>query len=228
MVKLFELNPSTRMVDLDKEWISTIKEFRTILKRDKGSPGDVQGRNKQQAMREFTFIYHYCDYRSQFINYSHKDRLKKALKNAELDENLDIKKDEELMQAIEVYKALQETPALKILTELLEGIHVGYKVVNKIRTDLEEKLDSLDVETMVEEKVGGKTIYVDPLVRIKNRLDSIIDVANQLPKTLKTIEDLSDKIKKELSDAPNLRGAAQKGVREDSGSNFSGLPKITQ
>lgn len=101
-------------VDLNREWISTIREFKALLVRDKGSKGDTGGRKKLQAQREFTFIYHYCDYRSTFTNYSEKDRRTNALKNAGFKEDFDINKDEELCQAVEVYKALQETPAVKI------------------------------------------------------------------------------------------------------------------
>ena len=56
-LRLFTLNPATFLVDLDKEWISTIKEFKVILVRDKGAKGDTQARKKLQAQKEFTFHY---------------------------------------------------------------------------------------------------------------------------------------------------------------------------
>jgi len=212
---IFELNQDTFLVELRKENLSTIKEFATLIKRDKGGPGDTQARKKMKATKEFTFIYHYCSYKSEFINYSERDRRKKALINAELDPNLKIEEDNDLMAAIEVFKVLQETASLKMLNEIREGLHVSYKVVKKIRQDLEKQLDVLDIDELQEVQEGGKIKLVDPIARIKDRLDMIISTAKELPKTLKSIDELEETVKKELSNAPNLRGGSTKGTMED-------------
>lgn len=214
-LRLFTLHPTTFLVELDKEWISTIKEFKALIVRDKGVKGDTQARKKLQAQREFTFIYHFCDYRSQFWNYSEKDRYVKALKNAELDVKLDITKDKELQEAVEVYKALQETPALELLTELKDGLHTAKKVVKKIREDLEAKLEAADFDTLEAEMRNGKAVMVDPVEKITTRLQALMNIGNALPKTLTTIKDLEEDVKKELQDSPVLRGGARKGTRED-------------
>ena len=229
-LRLFTLNPATFLVDLDKEWISTIKEFKVILVRDKGAKGDTQARKKLQAQKEFTFIYHYCDYRSQFWNYSEKDRFAKALKNAELDPKTDISKDAELQAAIEVYMALQETPSLELLTELKDGLHTSKKVVKKIREDLEAKLDAADFDEPEVSVKNGKNVLIDPVEKITLRLKALMDIGNALPKTLETIEELEEKVKKELQDAPVLRGGAKKGTREDApfqSSITNPLPNVT-
>lgn len=212
---LFVLNESTFLVELNKEWISTIKEFRALIKRDKGIKGDTQARQKLKAQKEFTFIYHYCDFRSQYANYSEKERRTNALQNAELEPNLKIEDDPDLLAAVEVYLALQETPALKMLLELKEGIHVGTKVVRKIRESLENKLDEIDLDEVDASKEKDKNSRVDPIERINNRLKMIMETAKQLPDTLESIEELEQKVKKELADAPTLRGGATKGAQED-------------
>lgn len=211
---IFEFDQNTFLVNLRKENLSTIKEFKTLIKRDKGSPGDTQGRLKLKATREFTFIYHYCSYKSEFINYPERQRLQEALKNAELDEKTDIYADKELMEAIEVYRVLQETPALKLMTELLEGLHVSHKVIKKIRQDLERKIDEITVDE-VEVEDGGKTKLVDPIVRLNERLKMIMDTARELPKTLKAITDLQEAVKKEMGEGSRLRGDSTKGTTED-------------
>ncbi len=215
-MNIFVYNPSTFLVELDKNLIASVKEFKALITRDKGIKGDVQARLKLQATREFTFIYHYCDYRSLFINYTEKDRREQALKNAELDPKLKIEKDEELVAAIEVYIALQETPALKMLNSLKEGLHTSRKVVDKVREDLEKTLDNMSLDEIKVEVDGrGKQIIVDPVDRIVTRLTSLINISNTLPKTLTTIEELELKVKTQLADAPQLRGKANKGFRED-------------
>lgn len=207
-IELFKLNPTTRMVDIDKEWISTIKEFKVILKRNKDP-------KKVQATKEFTFVYHYCDYRSQFSNYSHADRYKQALRNAELEPDFKLEKDTELNEAVEVYTALQETEALKLLTELKEGIHTANKVVKKVRQSLEAKLEEADFDTPTIITVGGKSVPVDPVTQITNRLKALMDIANSIPKTLAIIKEQEEEVKRELAEAPMLRGGATKGVREE-------------
>ena len=215
-LKLFTLNPKTRLVDIDKEWISTIKEFREILKRDRGSEGDHDGRMKKQATKEFTFLYHYCDYGSKFINYSEKDKMHQCLLNAELPTGLDISKDELLSKAVFVYKGLQNTASIKLLTELKEGVHTSYKVVKKIRESLEAKLETIDLDEVIEQELGnGKTVRIDPVEQITKRLESLIKISNVLPSTLDAIEQQEERVKLEMADDSTIRGGYNKGVRED-------------
>jgi len=213
------------LVELDKEWISTIKEFKALLVRDKGSKGDTQARKKLQAQKEFTFIYHYCDYRSKFINYSERDRLKHALKNAELAEDIDINKDPELLAAIECYLALQTTPALRLIKSLKEGMHTGHRVVDRIIAYLNKKLDDIEAnEDSLEEKVkevNGKKFLIDPIKEIEEKLSVIMDISGKLPKTLKSIDELEEEVTKELAELPNLKGKAMKGDREDPNKSFN-------
>ena len=149
-IKFFELD-KYRVVDLNKEWISTIKEFKKILTRDKGSKGDVDGRKKLQAIREFTFIYHYCDYASKFGNYSEEDKLSQCISNADLPQDFNYTKDEDLVAAISKYKQIQETPALRILNEAKEGLHSAHRVIRKIRLHLESELANIDLAKLDEE-----------------------------------------------------------------------------
>lgn len=217
MAELFKLGTDF-LVELDKEWISTVKEFKTILVRDKGTKGDGQARKKLQAQKEFTFIYHYCDYRSKFIDYSERDRIKHALKNAELEPNLDIYKDRELSDAIEVYKALQSTPSLKMIKSLKEGIHTGHRVVDRIIDYLNKKLDELEEGGSLEETVktiNGKNVLVDPIKLIEDKLSVIMDISKKLPTTLAALEELEEKVMNELANIPNLKGKVEKGARED-------------
>lgn len=214
-IELFELDSETHMVDLNKVWISTIKEFKVILRRDKGSDGDIDGRRKLQAQKEFTFIYHFCDFKSKFREYSEVDKLSECLRNADLPVDLDIYKDDGLLIAIERYKKFQNTATLKLLNELREGLHTAHKVVRKIRLSLENKLDTIEFEDMVEDDEDSKKKKIDPVLTITNKLTALMQITNQIPAALTSINALEDKVKKELGDDNTIRGDLQKGSRED-------------
>ncbi len=215
-MKLFELDPATRMVNLNKEWISTIKEFKKLITRDKGSEGDADGRKKLRAIREFTFIYHFCDYRSKFVNYSEQDKYLECLRNAELSTELDIEKDPDLLSAIIRYKALQEVPALKVLNELKETLHSAHRVVKKLRDNLEVQLTKLDVIPDDDEDSSAKK--KDPIVVLTNSLTAVMDIANRIPASIKAIEEQEEKVRKELGEENMIRGDAKLGIREEKGS----------
>jgi len=200
IIRFFELN-KYRVVDLDKEWISTIKEFKKILTRDKGSKGDIDGRKKLQATREFTFIYHYCDYASKFSNYSEDDKLKACQLNADLPDDFDYTKDEDIVAAVKKYRDLQETPALKMLAEAREGLHSAHKVIRKIRYYLEEELANLDFSNIIEEdeeEGKNKKKKVDPVTKLTVSLQNLMKLTNEVAPALKTIKELEEEVKLEL------------------------------
>jgi len=212
-LELFVLDDNTRLVDINKPWVSTIKEFKKLITRDKGTIGDREGRRKLQATREFTFIYHYCDYGSKFTNYEEEDKRAACLSNADLDINLDIQKDEDLLNAIVKYKSLQQSPSLTLLNELKEGIHTAHKVVKKVRVNLESKLASMDFDTF--EEGENPRDKVDPITRLTSSLDLLMNLTKRLPETLNAIEALEEKVKKQLSDTNQVRGGAELGIREN-------------
>ncbi len=219
-VELFVIDPATRMVDLNKPWIGTIKEFKKILVRDRGSKNDADGRKKEQATREFTFIFHYCDYASKFSNFSEEDRYKACQMNAELPDNFDFKKDEDLVAAIMKYREMQETPALKILKEAEEGLHSAHRVVAKIRLALESELARIDLTKPLEEDdedfdPKNKKKKADPISKITTLLINLMNVTNQIQPAMENIDALEEMVKKQLGNKQELRGGKTKGERED-------------
>ena len=209
-MELFLIDTRTRLVDINKEWISTIKEFKKLITRSKGEIN--------KPTKEFTFIYHYCDYRSKFANYSEDDKLKYCLKNADLDENTGIESDLDLLTAIIKYKALQKAPSLTFLTEIKEGLHTGIKVVKMIRKRLEDQLIKEKLDEFEVEMIKGKETRIDPVTKLTNSLTSLMRIGRELPDSLAAINELEEKVKKELGDEAGLRGDKQKGEREDKGS----------
>lgn len=186
--ELFTLN-NEYVVELNREWISTIEEFKVLLRRDRGSKGDADGRKKLQVQREFTFIYHYCDFKSQFREYPEHERWQEAMRNAGLDDK-DI--DDAVKAAIDRYKSFQETRSLKIINSAFIGI-------DKLREYFE------DVD-LTEKDLN------DRLVNDSKKLSSNIkDVAG----LLKGLTELEEMVKAELEEKTRIRGDAKRGNRED-------------
>ena len=190
--ELFTLNKEY-MVDINKEWISTIAEFRILLRRDKGSKGDVDGRKKLHAQREFTYIYHYCDFKSQFREFAEMDRRNEALRNAGL-EDKDI--NQGLKDAIERYRTFQNTRGLRVIADAYLGI---------------DKLSAYFRDVDLDER--------DLNVRIVNDSKKLADNISKVASLLKGLSELEDLVKSELEEKGRIRGGAKRGGREDSKSS---------
>jgi hypothetical protein len=94
-------------------------------------------------------------------------------------------------------------------------LHTAHRVIRKIRTSLETKLEAADFDELevVEEK--GKTKIVDPITKMTSSLKALMDLTNQVGPALKNIKELEEEVKKELGEKKALRGDKEKGVRED-------------
>jgi hypothetical protein len=190
---LFKLNEDFE-IEIDKDEIFTIKEFRRILQRDRGSRGDSQGRKKKQAIKEFSFIYNYCDFASPYAEYSEDERFREAATGAGLPSNFieDYKEDRELQQAVAKYFELRETRSLKI-------IRSAYGVIDKIR----EFYDEIDLKLK-----SNSGAYINEPTKVMAGLKT-------LGPTLKELQDLEESVKRELAQTGRLRGGVEKGVEED-------------
>lgn len=207
MPELFSLNDDM-LVDINKEWISTIPEFRRILQRDQGSPGDSQGRKKQHARKEFTLIYHLCDYRSTYENFSSSERQREALRNAELPPDYDI--DPELQAAIDRYHDLRDTESIRIARTLKQSMVVSRRVTESLIDRMERYIIAISEDDHQEE---GTLIQLgDGLIDTFTKLNKLI---KDLPSLTRTITDLETTIKAEMQSEGALRAGAQKGVEED-------------
>ena len=184
------------LTDINREWITTIKEFRKLFSRDVGIVSKIKDdsikdknyqRKREKCRRELTFIYHYIDFKSPFNQLTDDERLIKAAENANLNVE-EIKQDEDLQAAIKKYQELQETRSLKL-------VNSGYKAIDLIRKSLETLGNSTgaDVETVLK----------------------ISKIINDLPNNIKTLKELDKLVKDELAGSEKIRGGSEKGLDED-------------
>lgn len=206
--ELFKLNEDY-LVDLNREWISTIPEFNKIIRRDRGSEGDSDGRRKLQARKEFTYIYHTCDYRSQYENYTSSEKIYEAKRNAELPD--DFVPDPDLQEAINKYLELRDTESIRTVRTLKQSLVVTRKILSTLVNRLQELI--VEIPHADTDNEDGNVIAIsNEIIEIHTKISKIL---TELPKMTRAIADLESVIKKELSDDETLRADSMKGVEED-------------
>jgi len=140
---------------LDKPELALYPEFSTLIKRDKGSDGDVDGRKKKKAFAEFTYIYFTTDFNS-FPNkhgFSPKQVHEYAVDMAKLPK--DYIADNEVKSAMNCYRKLVTSLSKEIRQELLKSFNNSPKVISKIRNKVDDLLstdlnDEKDIIMLVE------------------------------------------------------------------------------
>lgn len=168
-MRLFEIDPDTREVLLNKAWIGLVPEFRALLDRDKGSKGDYRGGKKLQAMKELTFLYFFCDFTSPIRDWELEEKRKEALYYANLKEE-DI--DDPILVAMAKYEEMQLKAARQLRT-----LKALYKGLDALDTALEE--DTLFTAT---DKMGRNKYSVSDFTADTIRLEKAYDAIHNFEK----------------------------------------------
>jgi len=166
-------------VDLDKLTVSPsplaieVEPFRTIIRRDKGSPGDSQGRNKQLAKKELMYIFLSSDYSSPYLPLPQHDReitLKKTLDLAD-----DWKEDDVIKEGIAKYVEMTQSDLVRLFISAKAAI---YKLASFYETlDFNDKDDK------------GKLVYTPNMVT--GSLKDLGNVSNNIMELEKQVKSMS-------------------------------------
>lgn len=181
------------IVDLNKAWISTVPEFRRLLTKDKGGPGDGSGKYKKQAQREFTFIYHRYDFRSYTESWKEDKRHEECLRISGLERGK-VEADGDLWEAIRQYEKM---------------LHLASITLQAYR-DMKEAVQDLTGEIR-DMKLSERTEMGAKVYNAADKQKAIIGMGA----TLKSLSELEQLVKQELSGDTGLRGDAEKGGDED-------------
>lgn len=147
-----------------------LKPFLALWKRDRS-------KDKKVAVAELSLIYYIADYRSDYSRYVDEETKYSEVKDV-IDLPSSWKPDDKFLEAVELYKELQKTPAIEALetarlllykaktfikdldfSEKNERGQYLHKIESSIRyvKDLEGALDSLDkVEERVKKQIEKK------------------------------------------------------------------------
>lgn len=205
---------------IDRDAVRGIPIFRIIIERDKGTKGDVDGRKKEFAFKEFMYIYCVSDYRSWIVKGGHNDKEchKLAIKDSGLAETY--KPDEVIKDAIILYKERQlgELPSLGAVESILTGLKVADKISKSIANNIERTLDASEEDRKRKIENSEPILAGDDLVltqALVGQLKQLMDISTKLPTSIATLEQLRDKLSKEESGTNLGRGGREIGNRAD-------------
>lgn len=205
---------------LDKDYLRGIPEFKAILERDKGSKGDADGRRKLQAFKELYYIYMIASLFS-YVNkggYNDKDKHTYALKESGLEDNFKV--DSEIKKAIEKYRELQLIilPTLNTISTVLRGLKVSDNISKTIINNIEYTLELNETKKKEIIQRGETPNIAEDMLLVQGlvaQLDQLMSIANKLPKTIQTLEQLEERLSKEEAGENLARGGHTIGNRAD-------------
>lgn len=183
-MNLFILNENGR-IDLNKVEIQLYKEFKEIVHRDKGSKGDNDGRKKYRAIKELTYVYHMCDYRSFCRELDESEVQVRAIEESGLSDEKFNPKDEVILAAIEKYKLLQNTRSVRQLEATRKAIDATIRFC--------EDFEPTDI----------------------SMAKAALTLPAEVAKANKGMKELEDQVKREFTEEPELKGGDIKGYTED-------------
>ncbi len=155
----------------------TIPEFREIYDRD-------LTKDKVTAFNELCYCYHMADYKSVYNNYDDGEKHTKIL--ADYFKGGSFGPDQLILDAIEKYRSLQETPSMRLLKAARKALNKIIEYFNTV--DLSER--------------DGKGAIV-------NRIGDLTKSASDIGKIVESIDKLEEKIKKEQLRETKIRGQAE-------------------
>lgn len=170
-----------------REELELIPEFKALLSlsynKDKG---DIDGRKRIRATKEFTFIWFMYSHYSPYREYDEKERRKEALGTASLPESYPI--GTELLSAITKYKQLNETRILKL-------IRAAETAIDRLRGYFE----TID---FTKETQGGALV---------NKPTDVINAISNLDKVSDGLEKLANRSKSQQNQFVSARGDHEPG-----------------
>ena len=202
-MKLFSLKDGKVIIDPEA---LTISEFKKIYDADR-FPG------KEMAFKELAVVFHMCDYRSPYYNYSEDNKIISIAKEIMHNEKFKLVKRHN--DAITVYNDHTKTPSEELLKELIEGLYDTKDAITVVRKQLKIKLKSKDLSEVVSTTSKGVVTKLDLLVANTN---TIVKTAKDISVIIKQLKELEEIIKKEkISDKAKTKGNKKLSPLESGG-----------
>lgn len=170
-MKLFELDEDNNVIIAEE--VREIPEFKKLIMRDKD-------RNKRNALRELSYIYHRADYRSVYNNYAPDEKLQKLAQDFKVEHE-----DTEIKKAIEKYLELTQSPIIRLLNSSRRKIdELAEYIENTTLTD-----DTIEVFLKASKDIP---VVINALDKIEEKVKSDQSFAAARTKGGKTVSKLED------------------------------------
>lgn len=224
-MKLFYLNPKTELIELHKEELRLIPEFRKILERDKGSGS----KRKLNALKEFTFLYLYTDWDSPYVSLNDKERYDKSIKDAGLIKGWFI--DDVINKAIDKYKELQvvSSPDVDIVNNLVKGLQTSNTFISQlisiIQNDMnhvvkaQEVYDKTDFKNENDKEDAFNALMASRTTHIGNiskNIKELIEYSKTIPASIKSLKQFENNVREDVGDQSRVVvGGGEVYNRED-------------
>ena len=203
--------------------VRQIAEFDAIIKSDRN-------KNKAFSKKVFSYLYFMYDYKSPYFAYQEKARHQRVLDDLSLGE---LKMTDKVKAAVRKFRELRETPSIRILNESRETLQTSVDVIKVLRQEIDnaildlktwqtpETLDKDSTYTAEEMKEVQSAIRENLSAKqdlIKNSVDNLknlLSLSDKIPNSIKTLQELEEKVKKEESGEERIKGGGKKGLYED-------------
>lgn len=201
---------------INHDAIRGIEPFATLIKRQRKSKGDADGRKKIINLKELKYVYFMSDWDTYHRGLSDYDKPKKAKKDCGLPSNWS--PDEVVTGCIAKYKEVIDyyMPSARILIAIEKGLSMSATAVESYIIQMETVIrmnnarlndGKLTPEIAVEIMESNRIIQIN--------ITEILSLGTKLPKTIDGVTSLQDKVRKELGTAKKLQGDKIKRNRED-------------
>lgn len=188
---LFNINEDTGLVELNKEWLQLIPEFKLLFYNSISTPRTSNVKSLVIASKRFAYIYFLLDFSSPLYNWEESKKKEEALRYSGIKETEAEAKV--MLNAIKKYKELQEHQSMALKT--YGAVKVAIERLNAHIQDIDfTKVDAND-----------KPIH-DP-----NKFIMSVASINKMYKELKALETT---VIDELKANTKIRGSATMGDRE--------------
>jgi len=184
-------------VIIDPE-IRIIPEFKKLITRDKD-------RQKRTAFAELAYVYFMLDYKSPYGLYPEHERSKRVRVEVALPEEW--KPDKAVVAALRKYDKMQETPALKTLIAVKDSLITSSNVISALRDRIERSL--------IEDESDDPDAEPLDLSKLMGDVERLIKLSDLLPKSIKSMQNLEQEVKKEQSNERKIKGGGSTSLFED-------------
>jgi hypothetical protein len=178
-----------------------IKPYNTLIKRDKGSEGDADGRKKLLATKEIAFVVWYSNLKSVYNrNYEPSARIAELKKGLKLPD--DWKIDDCIRDAMKEYAKTQVTPSSVMLTSTRNAIYEARNLIEILDTRLKALMKKVKETMLLENVTDDYEKELDALIiRAMTYIESLLKYSKQITDMLSTLDTLEKKYVKEMEES---------------------------